>query len=533
MRQPTPRAKWFLRVLPVLALFLAVTPLMKAAGDTNTPIQHLVVIFQENVSFDHYFGTYPVATNPPGQPAFRASSNTPTVNNLMSAGLLGNNPNLANPKRLDRVLSDVVTCDQDHGYKDEQTAFNHGLMDKFVETLAGSSCANKNIVMDYYDGNVVTAIWNYAQRFAMSDNSFSTTFGPSTPGALNLISGQTHGATTPDIANNVSNGTIIGDPRPIAAYDDCTVATAAKAAMSGTNVGDLLNGKGITWGWFQGGFKPSSVVNGTAVCGSSHTNIGGAVVTDYIPHHEPFQYFDSTHNQHHLPPASVANVGHSDQANHQYDLSDFFSALAAGNLPAVSFLKAAAYQDGHAGYSDPLDEQTFLVNTINTLMKSPFWKSTAVVVLYDDSDGWYDHVIGPIVNQSNTPDDTLSGPASCGTPKPGAYLARCGYGPRQPFLVISPYARQNFVDHSVTDQSSVLRFIEDNWGLGRIGNQSTDAIAGSMLRIFDFSNNGVGNTKLILDPTTGQPVNDNGTDDNNQGGNNQGGNNQGGNQNRQ
>src|SRR5262249_51411753 len=150
-------------------------------------------------------------------------------------------PNAANPERLDLLNpSQVVTCDQDHNYKDEQRAFDMGLMDKFVETLAGSSCPDKSIVMDYYDGNTVTGLWNYAQHFAMSDNSYSSTFGPSTPGALNLISGQTHGAT-PDSAGNVDNGTIIGDPRPVAANDDCTIATAAKAAMSGTNVGDLLN----------------------------------------------------------------------------------------------------------------------------------------------------------------------------------------------------------------------------------------------------------------------------------------------------
>src|SRR5262249_17863703 len=177
------------------------------------------------------------------------------------------NPNLNNPQRLDR--SQAVTCDQDHGYKDEQKAFDNGLMDKFVQTVAGGGCTDKSIVMDYYDGNTVTGLWNYAQHFAMSDNSFSTNFGPSTVGALNLISGQTHGATTPDIANNVDNGTVIGDPRPVAANDDCTIASAPKAAMSGTNVGDLLNSAGVTWGWFQGGFKPSSVTAGTAICATT------------------------------------------------------------------------------------------------------------------------------------------------------------------------------------------------------------------------------------------------------------------------
>ena len=466
---------------------------------TTTSIKHLVVIFDENVSFDHYFGTYPNAQNPQGEPYFKARANTPSVNGL-TGGVLTSNPNAANPQRLDR--SQALTCDQDHSYTDEQKAFDHGLMDQFVQSVAGGGCTNKNIVMNYYDGNTVTAMWNYAQHFAMSDNSFNTTFGPSTPGALNLISGQTHGTTTPDIANNVANGTIIGDPRPVAANDDCTIASAPKAAMSGTNVGDLLNKQNITWGWFQGGFKPSSVANGKAVCATAHNNIGGASVTDYIPHHEPFQYYQSTANPHHLPPTSVAMIGKTDQANHQYDLSYFWKAVGAGNMPAVSYLKAAAYQDGHAGYSDPLDEQHFLVDTINRLQESQFWQSTAVVVAYDDSDGWYDHVMGPILSQSNDPAyDALTAPGACGTAKAGAYQDRCGYGPRLPLLVISPFAKENFVDHSVTDQSSILRFIEDNWNLGRIGDQSFDALAGGLNNMFDFSHHG---GVLLLDPNTGE-----------------------------
>jgi phospholipase C len=114
--------------------------------------------------------------------------------------------------------------------------------------------------------------------------------------------------------------------------------------------------------------------------------------------------------------------------------------------------------------------------------------------------------MGPIINQSDSADDALTDTGACGTQKAGAFPDRCGYGPRQPFLVISPWARQNFVDHGVTDQSSVLRFIEDNWNLGRIGNQSTDAIAGALSPMFDFSKSSAGDRRLILDPVTGQPV---------------------------
>jgi phospholipase C len=496
------------------ALFFLMLP-PSAAPQTQpaaatTPIQHVIVIFQENVSFDHYFATYPVATNKDStEPAFTASPGTPTVNGL-SGTLLTNNPNSAQPFRLTRAQA--VTCDQDHNYPDEQKAFNGGLMDKFVESLGvgSSSCDvggyGTKIVMGYYDGNTVTAFWNYAQNFAMNDNSFGTTFGPSTPGALNLIAGQTHGATVTagSASGNVTAGSVTGDPRPDPSLDDCTLAPPRTyISMTGKHVGDLLNAKGVSWGWFQGGFRPTSrKTDGTAVCGSAHANVPGTALTlDYIPHHEPFQYFAQSSNPHHQPPTSVQNIGLTDAANHQYDLADFFSALSAGNLPAVSYLKAAAYQDGHAGYSDPLNEQTFLVNTINIIMQSPFWNSTAMIIAYDDSDGWYDHVMGPIINQSATSDDNLTGPGSCGSGTKAPYQGRCGYGPRLPLLVVSPYAKVNYVDHTVTDQSSILRFIEDNWSLGRVGDNSTDTAAGTLSGMFNFAVAGA--RSVILDPATG------------------------------
>jgi phospholipase C len=150
-------------------------------------------------------------------------------------------------------------------------------------------------------------------------------------------------------------------------------------------------------------------------------------------------------------------------------------------------------------------------------MRSPFWKSTAIIILYDDSDGWYDHQMSPIVNPSavNTgvanDDDQLNGAGICGrgTPLADAFnnpiQGRCGYGPRQPLLVVSPFAKVNFVDHALTDQSSVLRFIEDNWDTGRIGGGSYDELAGPLSNLFDFDNHAFGGRRLILDPGTGQP----------------------------
>jgi len=485
---------------------------------TTTPIKHVVVIFQENVSFDHYFATYPNATNPASEPQFTPLPNTPSVNNLLSGGLLTENPNSAQPFRLDRPQA--VTCDQDHNYTPEQVAFDLGAMDKFPEnTGQGNSVAfpcpdyghNAGIVMGYYDGNTVTAIWNYAQHYAMSDNSYNTQFGPSAPGAVNLVSGNTSGAvyisggsTSGLISDGGTTGALIGDARP--GLDDCNPTGKTYVSFpSGVSVGTLLNqangGSGYTWGWFQGGFAPTSAPGVIpAVCAAASTNLAGTTA-DYVAHHQPFQFFPDTNNQHHLRPSSAAAIGTSDQANHQYDLNDFFVALTNGHLPAVSFLKAKAIDDGHPGYSDPLDEQTFLVNTINTIQASSYWKDTAIIIAYDDSDGWYDHQMDPLVNQSQVTDDQLTGAGLCGTNTNSTFQGRCGYGPRTPLLVISPYAKQNYVDHAITDQSSILKFIEDNWNLGRIPG-SADAKAGSLNGLFEFTG-AKRAAKLPLDPSTG------------------------------
>jgi phospholipase C len=481
---------------------------------TTTPIKHIVIIFQENVSFDHYFGTYPFAANPPGEPAFHSKDDTPRVNNLVSSGLLTNNPNGVNPFRIDRSVPN--TCDQDHNYGDEQKAFHGGLMDNFLFDSCKDAVLGTISTMGYYDGNTVTALWDYAQHFAMSDNSFGTTFGPSTPGLLNLVAGNTFEATitngpsgSGNIAGGASVGSVVGDPDP--KDDMCSNPKRTQITMSGQNIGDLLTLAGITWGSFMGGF---------ANCAAETTGLTGLhSALDYIPHHAFFEYWKSTSNPNHLPPSSVAKIGtNQDQANHQYDISAFTAALNAHNLPAVSFIKAPAYEDGHAGYSDPLDEQFFLVNFINMLEKSEEWNETAVFIAYDDSDGWYDHQMGPINMQSNVSDtttpndaDQLLGPGNCGKakPAPGTTViqnGRCGLGPRLPLLLVSPWANRNYVDHRVTDQSSIIHFIEDNWLAGqRIGNGSTDAESGTVNGMFDFDD-GPRAGKLFLDPFTGQAL---------------------------
>jgi phospholipase C len=616
------RIRW---ILPALAALVAAAGAVStragetasADGRTKTPIEHLVVIFQENVSFDHYFGTYPKAADTDGQP-FAAAPGTPGVDGLTPA-LLTANPNSAPPKRLDSSPVGTgsspggeITCDQDHNYSDEQQAFDGGAMDQFVQsvgtdgathrpgggTTSGGPLCDPAVVMDYYDGNTVTGLWNYAQRYAMSDNSFSPTFGPSSPGAVNLISGDTGGVDTAHEVNNPSVASssapnadltpdgaggfsLTSDAQPY--WDDCSTRDAV--ALSGRNIGDELNDAGLSWGWFQGGFRPSTSFSDAAaatghvgqttatfvpdefkgkfaaapasdqgIC-NAVTPVGVALgetaathqfgfKDDYIPHHEPFDYHASTANPHHLPPASLRSIGSDtqhyvggvpqfDTANHQYDITDFdqlVAAITAGTmpasaLPAVSFLKAPAYEDGHAAYSDPADEQAFVVSEVNALMKTPDWPSTAIVVDYDDSDGWYDHAFSGVTNPSASVADNLTGtvkkPASgtsgaCGSESAGsAPLAgrqgRCGFGPRQPFLVISPCAKSNAVDHDLSDLASVPNFVEYNWSLAHIPGSFDQALAGADARegvafdlagLFDFSK--CDNPAVQLSPTTGQ-----------------------------
>jgi len=277
---------------------------------------------------------------------------------------------------------------------------------------------------------------------------------------------------------------------------------------------------------------------------------------DYIPHHEPFEYYASTANPHHLPPASLSAIGTDTQtyvngtpqfntANHNYDMSDFDALVAAitggklpaSALPAVSFIKAPGFQDGHGAYSDPADEQAFLVHTINELEESPDWSSTAVIVNYDDSDGWYDHAFSGVVNPSRSVADNLTnsqlgaippneasglctnprytpvGPFGHGGPLAGEQ-GRCGFGPRLPMLVISPWSKSNYVDHNLSDQASFINFVEYNWHL--------PGIYGSFDRVLDpldhlegvkFDLGGMFNfgsppdtTPYILSPTTGTPT---------------------------
>jgi phospholipase C len=517
---------------------------------TATPIKHLVVIFGENRSFDHYFGTYPNAQNPVGEPTFTAAANTPAatqINNLNQLSLLTSNPNFLNtanntffagsginPFRLDR--SEANTNGQSHDYHNEQLAYDNGAADLFPKFTGnngpstGSEFGTPGLVMGYFDGNTVTGLWNYAQNFAMSDNMYTDTYGPSTPGALEVVSGQTNGGVPANgaaqgdnvIADGAGGFTVNGDSDPTG--DKCSSTLATDNVVLGPNnknIGDLLNSKNITWGGFMGGFNLTTMnPNGTTGCArSTFSPVLGASKTDYTPHHNWFQYFPTTQNLAHTRPTSTALIGFTDPldatatpVHHQYDVNDFFAAVSSGNFPSVSYLKAPAVGDAHPGNSDPIDEQAFDTNIVNFLEQQPDWKNTAIIITYDDSDGWYDHAYtSPTTSSFDPTEDQLNGSGTCnatgatqGVGVTGALVnGRCGPGTRIPLIVISPYAKVNYIDHTQITQASVVKFIEDNWlGGTRLGNGSHDATTGSIMSLFNFSNGG-STPALYLDTNLG------------------------------
>lgn len=575
------------------------------ALQTATPIKHLVVIFGENVSFDHYFATYPNVPPPNGEPQPTVAANTQKdINTLQNAGLLGaanpnaagTSPNVANatvngvatappnigtgtplvaansqPFRLDRTQAN--TKSQNHSYGPEQLADDGGKMDAFpLFTSAGSVIAGSTgafgsagQVLGYFDGNTVTALWNYAQNFAMSDNAWTDTFGPSTPGALAVVAGQNNGiqmfkttsatdaslgtqitdTSTSPSGNAIVDGqggfTMIGDLDP--AGDVCTNqgnspgAVVAQLSPSVKNIGDLLNAKNVTWGGFMGGFRLDTTnPNGTTGCKrSTFSSVLNSSPTDYVQHHAWFQYFSSTANLTHQRPTSTTMIGFTEPTldntptpvHHQYDVDDFFTAVSGGNFPSVSFLKAPAIGDGHPGNSDPIDEQAFVVKVVNFLQQQPDWKDTAVVIAYDDSDGWYDHQAPTIRNSSFDKSLKITASNSSAATKPvfqgadqltaagecngtnakqplgvngGLVNGRCGPATRTPFLLISPWAKTNFVDHTQISQASVVKFIEDNWlGGQRLGGGSFDATAGDIRSMLNLTGSGNAPTVFLDD----------------------------------
>ena len=473
---------------PVIAVLAAVASLggvyatglqvgAESDNGTHSPIKHTIILYQENISFDHYFGTYGHGAN--GIPA----GSTQTYSNGTSTwGPFA-------PTQLSGVTQSR-TCDVDHSYTDMIKMVDHGAMDKFLQfgndktvtnpsSSAAATCPKFEsqpapgtgevaLANAYYTGTPgdpnapLQNYWSLASKYTLADNFFQGVYGPSTPGAEWLVAA----------TNNTP-----GDPNPIG--DVCNDYPASIPQVDIPNLGAEASAAGTTWAWFQGGF-------GTC----TPTNVNG-----YSPHHDPFQYFTSTADLNHAY-AFDPNMSYPEANKHQRDLSVLYAALngtqvngQVPQLPAISWVKAPQMEDGHPGYSGPALEDQFVGDLVSRLQSSSYWKDTALIIAFDETGGWWDHVAPPdlggvFANWVNG-QPNLSG---CQYPGiPGAACGEAGLGPRMPVLVVSRFAKQGFVDHDLLNTASLDQWVEWNHRLPALGVWGDrDVNAGSLRGAFIF-----------------------------------------------
>lgn len=367
------------------------TPPVQSAQVPRSAIKHLMIVVMQNGSFDHLFGTYP--------------------------GVNGLDPSLASYQQKDqagntispKLLTDLSPADLNHTADSYQVTYDSGKMDKYA-------FENGDTSMDYYDNTSigttadgqqfgVATLWNYAQQYALADNFFAGAMASEPSNMLYMTAADTGAGSDP-----------YGYPQ----LDACTAGLFQQNQASGANitppltfmnVGDQLSTSKISWGFYQEFFF--SEQDGSC--------------THYVPQENPFQYFQSTANS-----ANVQN----------FTMSGFNSMLSSGTLPSVMWVQPSPADSMHPGQGSIADGVEWLDNFVQAVKSSNIWADSAIIVLWDESGGWYDHVAPP----------QLSG--------------TLGLGARVPVIVISPLAKAGYVSSQQMDFVSILRFIQWNWALG-------------------------------------------------------------------
>jgi phospholipase C len=332
---------------------------------------------------------------------------------------------------------------------------NGGNMDKFYTMNSkGTNPAKGKLSMSYFDYNDIPAYWQYAQHYALADNYFQPVSGPSTPGAFYLIAAQS-GNGSAAAKNSDPNSQITGDPAPKNGPFGGDNYPGLVYNLTYKNIGDELSDSKQSWAWYSGGWDAAkAATNATKAADKDTLSTVSPEALKYSPHHNPFQYFQ--------------NYEDGKYDNNLKDYNNFAQDVSNGTLPQVSFVKAGYGDDEHPGVgnqSTPSAED-FTVKTINQIMNSPYWKDTAIIITYDEGGGFYDHIAPPAA--VTTADGLV------------------GNGPRVPTIIISPYAKQNYVSHVQYDHTSILKFIETNYNLPALNKR--DAAANNLTDMFDFKN---------------------------------------------
>jgi phospholipase C len=377
-----------------------------------------MIVILQNASFDHLFGTY--------------------------SGANGLNPVLPSYTQIDRsgnivtpqLLTNLSPPDVNHTRTSYQVAYDLGNMNQYA-------WENGDLAMDYFDNTSVgmaddgqpygvNTLWSFAQQYALADNFFASTMASEPSNMLSLI------------AADVGSG---NEPYGYPQLDGCSarlyqqnlgIGATMTPPLAFQNVGDQLTAAKISWTWFQEQF--ASEQNGTC--------------DDYIPQENAFQYFQSTANS-----ANVQN----------FTLSGFAATLSAGTLPSVVWITASPEDSMHPGAGNILNGIEWLDHLVQSVKGSAEWANTAIIVLWDESGGWYDHV----------PPPQLTG--------------TIGLGARVPVLVISPFAKAGYISSEQMDFVSILRFIQWNWALRPFSDPGQAAREAESANICDLLTTACGN----------------------------------------
>jgi phospholipase C len=400
-------------------------------------INHFIILYQENWSFDSLFPNFPGASgiSDAGPTAIQQVDKNGKPYTTLPQPLLNGKPDSRFPANLpvkpfdaaQYVSPDLMTGDLVHRYYQEQYQIDGGKMDKFV---AWSDAAG--LVMSYYDSNSLPE-GKLAKQYTLADHFFHAAFGgsflnhfwlvcactpkfPNAPASMVAqldANGQMtkDGAVTPD-------GYAVNTTQPITSPHSASAKPSALLPLQDMpTIGDSLSAKNVSWAWYSGGWNDA---------------VAGKPDKLFQFHHQPFNYFANY------------TSGKPARAEHLKDEQDFTNALKNGTLPAVSFVKPIGEENEHPGYADETEGQTHTANLIQAIQSSPYWKDTAVILTYDENGGRWDHVAPPTVD-------------------------RWGPGVRVPAIIISPFAKQGAVDHTSYDTTSILRTIEVRWGLTALG----------------------------------------------------------------
>lgn len=360
------------------------------AEATATPIKHLIVLMQENHTFDNYFGTYPGVDGIPEGVCMPVDPTDPQ------------NQECVKPWR----IGDSAIQDPDHSPGTFALQYNGGKMDGFVYAL-NQRRQNGKLAMGYYDYQDLPYYWNLASEYVLMDRFFSSEAGGSFGNHMFWVAG-----VPGDVKSNVQPGD----------YDKVVT------------IFDRLEEKGVSWKFYVQNYDPFLTYR--------NADQGGTRASQVV--WVPLLNFDRF-------------IDNPELNKHIVDLSEYYTDLENGTLPAVAYIAPSGASEHPPGSIQ--SGQTFVKSLIQTLMRSSAWDSSAFLLVYDDWGGWYDHVVPPQVDED-------------------------GYGFRVPGLLVSAYARKGYIDNTTYDYTSILKFIQENWGVQPMA--SRDAAATSFIGAFDF-----------------------------------------------